>query len=105
MENKEPNNGAKVPENEHYDPENPQNHNLPIYRSDSEHREAGALPGVENLNQIKDEKYHPEQADKDDSTLSTPENDDSLFGKTIKTDLGGGQRDDDEDEKEKIIRT
>lgn len=105
MENKDDNNGAKVPENEHYDPENPQKQNRPVYHSDSDHREAEALPAVENLNQIKDEKYQPEDTNKDDSSPSTPENDDSLFGKTIKTDLGGGQRDEDEDEKEKIIRT
>ena len=80
--------------NEEYDVNHPENLNTPKFNSTSEHRDTNELPGVENLNL----ENAPNEAQK-------PENDSSLRGTAPKTDLGNGQRDDDENEKEKIIRT
>lgn len=105
MENNEKKTVAKTPDSEHYDPENPQEQNLPKYNSTSAHRTSEALPAVENLNEIKDEKNQLKQSNTNDSASSTPINDESLHGKRTSTDLGAGQREDDEDENEKIIST
>lgn len=103
MKNEEQENKAKSAVSAHYDPENPQNQNLPAYNSTTTHREAAELPAIENLNHpdgLKDE--HEQVKNKDSDNIMTS-NDDSLHGKNTKTDLGAGQRDADEDEKEKII--
>lgn len=105
MENHKKDNEANTPDNEHYDPENPQKQNIPAYNSTSTHRDSASLPAVENLNEIKDEKNQLKDAKEDDSDTSAPKNDDSLYGNTRKTDLGQGQRDADEEEDEKIIST
>lgn len=105
MENNSEENKPKVPDNEGYDPENPQKQNLPEYNSSTSHRDSGSLPAVENLNQTKELKSVADSPKKVDSDPSSPANDESLYGKKTKTDLGGGQRDQDEDEDEKIIRT
>lgn len=105
MENQKEDNRAKVPDNEGYDVENPQKQNLPKYNSSTSHRDGAALPAVENLNDTKELKSVADSHKKVDSAPSSPENDESLYGKKTKTDLGAGQRDQDEDEDEKIIRT
>jgi len=105
MENEKEEQKHKAPDNEQYDVENPQNLTQPQFNSTTAHREGPGLPAVENLNQIKDSKNDLNDAKEDDSDPSAPKNDESLYGKNTKTDLGAGQRDDDEDEGEKIIRT
>lgn len=105
MENHKEEQKDKAPDNEHYDVENPQNIAQPKFNSTSTHRGGAELPAVENLNQIKEEKTSNEEKKSTNSGSPLPQNDESLHGKNTKTDLGGGQRDDDEDEDEKIIRT
>ncbi len=105
MENQKENTETKTPDNEGYNVEKPQDQNLPAYKSSTSHRDGSELPGVENLNQSEGLKNHQKGVKKDDSNLSTPKNDESLYGKNTKTDLGAGQRDEDEDQDEKIIRT
>jgi hypothetical protein len=105
MKNEEEENHPKVAVSEHYDPENPQNNNVPQYNSTTEHRDAGDLPAIENLNHKDGLKDDLKETKKDDSDNNMTDNTDSMFGKGTKTDLGQGQRDDDEAEDEKIIRT
>lgn len=105
MKNEKEENKPKVPDNEGYDTENPQKQNLPQYNSSTSHRDSASLPAVENLNQTKELKSVAKVPKKVDSDPSSPANDESLYGKKTKTDLGGGQREKDEDEDEKIIRT
>ena len=105
MENKKDENTTKSPDNQEYDINNPQKLNIPKYNSTSAHREGNELPAVENLNQIKGLKNELKGVNKDDSDSGTPKNDESLYGENVKTDLGAGQRDDNEEEEEKIIRT
>lgn len=105
MENKEDENRTKASDNQEYDTNNPQNLNIPKYNSTSAHRDGNELPAVENLNQIKGLKNELKGVNNDDLDSGTPKNDESLYGENVKTDLGGGQRDEDEDEAEKIIRT
>jgi len=105
MENQEEKNKPKVAVSEHYDPKNPQKQNLPKYNSTTEHRDGSELPAVENLNLQDGLKDQLEDAKNEDSDSSMTKNDTPLYGKNTKSDLGAGQRDKDEDEKEKIIRT
>jgi hypothetical protein len=105
MKNEEEENQPKVSVSEHYDPENPQKQNVPQYNSTTEHRDAGDLPAIENLNHKDGLKDELKETKKDDSDTNVTDNTTSLFGKDTKTDLGAGQRDDDEAEDEKIIRT
>ncbi|MCD0488986.1 hypothetical protein LPB86_12165 [Pedobacter sp. MC2016-14] len=105
MDSKEPKKDTQTPVNEGYDINNPQNTTKPSYNSGSAHREAGALPGVENLNQNKLSEVDNPGEKLDNSGIKTPINDESLTGSEPKTDLGNGQRKEDEGEKEKIIRT
>lgn len=73
------------PGSEKYNVEKPQDLNTPKYKSATDKRDSNELPGVENMNdqQIDISRTH-------DTELPNP-------------DLGN-ERDDDEDEKEKIIR-
>lgn len=105
MENKREPNKPKTADSEHYNPENPQNQNVPAFNSTTEHREGSELPGIENLNHQDGLKDKLNEAKNDDSDVNMTKNDDSLFGEKGKTDLGGGQRDKNEDDKEQIIRT
>jgi len=105
MENTEEENKPKVAVSEHYDPENPQNQNLPKYNSTTDHREGPGVPAIENLNHQDGLEDKLKDATNEDSDESVTKNDASLYGKKGKTDLGNGQRDEDEDEDEKIIRT
>jgi len=68
------------PASEEYDVENPQNLNVPKFNSSTDKRESNERPAVENMN---DHKPAEDQRPPD-------------------TDLGN-ERDDDEDEKERII--
>jgi len=95
----------KVSDSEDFNVNNPQKNNLPEYNSTTEHREGSELPAIENLNQTDGLKDQLKNAKNSDSDNKMTKNDDALYGKNTKTDLGGGQRDEDEDEKEKIIRT
>jgi hypothetical protein len=104
MENQNEEQKDKAPDNEHYDVNNPQNLTQPQFNSTSTHREGAKLPAVENLNQIKEENKAPEDKNSFNSGTEVPENDDSLHGKDSSTDLGEGQRDEDEAEDERIIR-
>lgn len=105
MENKQKPNQPKTADSEHYNPEKPQNQNVPAYNSTTEHRKGSALPGIENLNHQDGLKDELKEAKKGDSDNFMTKNDDSLFGEKGKTDLGGGQRDKNEDDKEQLIRT
>ncbi|SEA66128.1 hypothetical protein [Pedobacter hartonius] len=105
MKNEKEEQKHKAPDNEQYDIANPQNLTQPQFNSTTAHREGPGLPAVENLNQIKGLKTDLKDAREDDSDPSAPNNDESLYGKNTKTDLGAGQRDEGEGEAEKIIRT
>lgn len=105
MKNEEEDNQAKVPGSEHYDPENPQNQNVPKFNSTTEHREGAELPAIENLNHQDGLEDKLKATKNEDSDNKVTETSSALFGKDVKTDLGQGQRDDDEDEDEKIIST
>lgn len=105
MENNEEHNKAQSADSKHYDPERPQDQNVPKYNSTTEHRNDNELPGIENLNHQNGLKDELREANNKDSDISQTKSDESLFGEDTKTDLGGGQRDKDEDDKEKIIRT
>jgi hypothetical protein len=104
MENQEEQNKPKVAVSEHYDPENPQNQNVPKYNSTTDRREGAGVPAIENLNHQDGLADDLKEATNEDSDESMTKNDASLFGKPGQTDLGAGQRDEDEDEDEKIIR-
>ena len=107
MENENEDQKAKVPGNENYDVENPQNETVPQYNSATTKRDGPGVPAVENLNQNNGLKNEPTDPNKADSDPSAPENDESLYGNDTKTDLGNGQHDDNEKERddERIIRT
>lgn len=105
MENNKNENEPKTADSEGYSVENPQNQNQPVYNSTTDRREADKLPGVENLNQTEGLKDELKGAETDNSDSAAPKNDASINGEAPKTDLGNGQRDKDEDEDEKIIRT
>jgi len=104
MENNKEDQKHKSPDNEHYDIENPQNLTQPEFNSSSTHRSGAELPAVENLNQINEENTAEEEKKSSNTGSTLPQNDESLHGKPSQTDLGGGQRDDDEDQDERIIR-
>jgi len=95
----------KASDSEDFNVNNPQKNTIPRYNSTTEHREGSELPAIENLNQAEELKDQLENAKNTHSDSLMTKNDDALYGKNTKTDLGAGQRDDDEDEKEKIIRT
>jgi len=107
MENENDDQKAKAPGNENYDVENPQNETVPQYNSTTTKRDGPGVPAVENLNQNNGLKNEPTDPNKADSDPSAPENDESLYGNDTKTDLGNGQHDDNEKERddERIIRT
>jgi len=92
MKKDEPIKKAKMPGNEDYDINHPQNITKPSFRSDSDHRSSGDKPATENLNS---------QLDENEQLISR--NDDSLPVDTPKTNLGNGQEKDDKDD-EKLIR-
>jgi hypothetical protein len=104
MENQEEENKPKVAVSEHYDPENPQNQNVPKYNSTKEERDGAGVPAIENLTHQDGLADDLQEATNIDSDTDMTKNDDSLYGKSGQTDLGAGQRDEDEDEDEKIIR-
>ena len=105
MENREENTPAKVPGSEGYNPEKPQEQNVPAYHSTTEKRSAEKLPQVENLNHQDGLKDTLKDAENTDSDNPQTKNDEALFGRDTNADLGAGQRDRDEGEEEKIIRT
>lgn len=105
MENQEEQKRHKTADSEHYNTEKPQDQNIPKYNSTTDHRESSELPAVENLNHLNGLKDELREAKNKDSDISQTKSDESLFGHNTKTDLGGGQRDKNEDEDEKIIRT
>lgn len=104
MENVNSKNQPKVVDSEGYNVDKPQNQNLPKYNSTSAHRDGSGVPAVENLNQTEGLKKEQQGVKKDDFSAGAPKNDESLFGQNTKTDLGNGQRDEDEDQEERIIR-
>lgn len=87
------NNKTPKPESEDYDVEKPQDLNIPKYNSSTDHRTDADLPAVENLNDTED------GIDRQNSNRAFPDHRESP-----KPDLGN-DRDDDEDEREKIIST
>lgn len=105
MENTNDIHKDQTPVNEQYDTNHPEKQTVPAYNSATSKREGAELPAVENLNQPGTLDNTLEGSEKDDSVTSGAKNDESLFGEPVKTDLGAGQRDADEDESEKIIRT
>lgn len=105
MENNKEPNKTQTPDSEDYNTENPQNQTVPKYNSTTERRGDNELPGIENLNHQDGLKDELREANNEDSDISLTKNDESLFGQNTKTNLGGGQRDKDEDDQEKIIRT
>ena len=105
MENNKNKQEDKTADSEQDNIENPQLATQPLYNSTTTHRDSEKLPGVENLNQNLEIKDGFQEAKGNQQAPSAPENDETLHGKRTKTDLGNGQRDDDEKEDEKIIRT
>lgn len=95
----------KTSDSEDFNVNNPQKKTMPRYNSTTEHRDGSGLPAIENLNQSDGLKDQLENAKNNHSDNTMTEKDDAFYGKNTKTDLGAGQRDDDENEKEKIIRT
>ncbi len=80
------------PGSKEYDVENTQNLNMPEFHSSTNRRESSELPPVENLDYqyIEDEDQYTEGTDRS-RNLEMPEN------------RLGNERDDDEDEQEKLI--
>jgi len=105
MENKENKNTPKVADSEGYNTDNPQDITQPRYNSSTKNRAGAELPAVENLNQTEGLKNELKEGKKHNNDPATPINDESLHDTAPKTELGNGQRDEDEDENEKIIRT
>lgn len=105
MENNENKEKDKTVDLEQHNIENPQSATQPLYNSTTTHRDSEKLPGVENLNQNSGVKDGFQEAKGNKQAPSAPENDETLHGKRTKTDLGNGQRDDEAEEDEKIIRT
>jgi len=105
MENENLETTSQQPEDENYNPNTPQENNVPKHNSTTTSREGINLPAVENLNHEDGLDNDLKNAKKSDSAPSAPKNDEALYGENTKTDLGNGQRDEDEDENEKIIRT
>ena len=103
MENNKEPNKTQTADSEHYNPEKPQSQTTPKYNSTTERRNDNELPGIENLNHQDGLKDELREAKNKDSDISQTKNDESLFGRDTKTDLGGGQRDKDEDDQEQII--
>jgi hypothetical protein len=103
MENKNEDQKDKAPDNEHYDVNNPQNITQPQFNSTSTHREGAKLPAVENLNQTKEENKAPEDKNSFNTATDLPENDESLTGNSTGTDLGNGEREQEDDDTERII--
>jgi hypothetical protein len=95
----------KASDSEDFKVNNPQAQTMPKYNSTSEHRKGSELPAIENLNQPEELKDQLDDVKNNHSDNTVTKNDEALYGNNTKTDLGAGQRDDDEDEKEKIIRT
>jgi hypothetical protein len=88
-DNNEEQNSANA---ENYDPNHPQDLTTPAFNSATDHRSTKTLPGVENLNnQDQDENEVPQDIER-------------LSGSSAKTDLGNGERTDEDKEDEKIIR-
>ncbi|MET1055628.1 MAG: hypothetical protein ABWY16_09995 [Pedobacter sp.] len=104
MEDQKEEQKGKAPDNEQYDVNNPQNLTQPQFNSTSTHREGAKVPAVENLNQNNDENNLKKEKESNNSETKEPVNDDSLNGTGSQTDLGDGQRDEDEADKERIIR-
>jgi hypothetical protein len=92
MESTNMENSPKSANSEEYDVNHPQNLNTPVFNSSTDHRSTDELPGVENLdtqNQTEEE---------------VPQDPERLFGSAAQTDLGNGERTEEELEKEKIIK-
>jgi hypothetical protein len=76
------------PESDDYDVNHPENLTTPKFNSDTDKREGAKLSAIENMNN-EDEKVEPE---------------DSNRSKMPETDLGNNPDDDNEKERERIIR-
>lgn len=105
MENTKNSKQTEQTDNEQDKIENPQKSTQPTFNSTTSHRDSEALPAIENLNQKNELDDELKSAKNGGNVPSAPKNDESLHGKNSKTDLGNGQRDQDEEEDEKIIRT
>ncbi|MEJ7557729.1 MAG: hypothetical protein WKF66_05425 [Pedobacter sp.] len=81
------NESTPKPESKEYDIDHPQNLAAPQFNSDTDKRDGASLPAIENMND-EDEKVKPEDSNR--SNLPA-------------TDLGNSP-DDDEGDKERIIR-
>jgi hypothetical protein len=91
METNDTNTNPKSASSEDYDPNNPQNLTKPAFNSTTDHRSTNDLPGVENLdNQNLDEDQ-------------VPQNSERLSGSSSQTDLGNGERTQEDKDDEKII--
>jgi hypothetical protein len=91
MESNKENNNQKSANTDGYDPTHPQNLNKPVFNSTTDHRSTTGLPGVENLDhQIADENQVSQHSDR-------------LTGSSTTTDLGNGERTQDDKDDEKII--
>lgn len=92
MEINKDNNDQKSANSKDYDPNHPQNLTKPSFNSTTDHRSTNGLPGVENLDH--------QNLDKDEVTHNT----DRLSGSSTTTDLGNGERTQQDKDDEKIIR-
>jgi hypothetical protein len=91
MESNEDINCPTSANSEDYDPNHPQNLNKPAFNSTTDHRSTTGLPGVENLdNHNLDENQ-------------VPQNIERLSGSSTTTDLGNGERTQEDKDDEKII--
>jgi hypothetical protein len=91
MENNKDNNSHQSANSKDYDPNHPQNLTKPAFNSTTDHRSTTGLPGIENLDhQISDENQNPQDIER-------------LSGSSTTTDLGNGERTQDDKDDEKII--
>jgi hypothetical protein len=93
MESTDQNDNQKSAASEDYDVNHPQNLSTPAFNSSTDHRSTDSLPGVENM---------------DTQNLSedeVPQNPERLFGSAAQTDLGNGERTQEDVDSEKIIKT
>lgn len=91
MEINKDNNSQNSANSKDYDPNHPQNLTKPAFNSTTDHRNTNGLPGVENLDN--------QNLDADEVAHNT----DRLSGSSTITDLGNGERTQDDKDDEKII--
>jgi hypothetical protein len=91
MESNDTNTNPKSATSENYDPNNPQDLTKPAFNSATDHRSTDDLPGIENLDN--------QELGEDE----VPQDPERLWGTSSQTDLGNGDRTQQDKDDEKII--